>query len=327
MRADRLISLLMLLQTHGRLTANELAQRLDCSPRTIYRDLDALSASGVPVYTERGSQGGCMLMESYRTNLTGLKEDEVRALFMFAVPGLLADLGADKASETALLKLTAALPAPFQQDAQRIQARLYLDPTAWFHQEEPTPFLPLVQTAVFNDRRLRLLYRRSDGQWVNRLVSPYGLVVKAGIWYLVGAVHGPYPQTFRVSRIQEAELLKGSVKRPSDFQLASYWMASRAKFEEKREQFAVEVRVSPAILPRFVYFFGEGLFDYLAQNNVTDNRGYVTLPLTFDSLETACEQLMGLGTAVEVLSPPSLRQMIRQTAVELAAFYRQGMVS
>lgn len=327
MRADRLISLLMLLQTHGRLTANELADRLACSPRTIYRDLDALSASGVPVYTERGSQGGCMLMESYRTNLTGLKEDEVRALFMFAVPGLLADLGADKASETALLKLTASLPVPFQQDAQRIQARLYLDPTAWFQQQEPTPFLPLVQTAVFNDRRLLLVYRRADGQWVKRSVSPYGLVVKAGIWYLVAAAHGQHPQTYRVSRIQEAELLQGSVKRPLHFHLGNYWAAARAQIEERREQFQVDVLVAPEAIAHFVPFFGEGLFDYLADNNVTDARGYVTLPLSFDSLEHACQQLMGLGTAVEVLTPSILRQKIRQTAVELAAFYRQDVVT
>jgi predicted DNA-binding transcriptional regulator YafY len=323
MRADRLISLLMLLQTHGRLTAEELAERLECSPRTIYRDLDALSASGVPVYAERGPQGGCMLMESYRTNLTGLKEDEVRALFMFTVPGLLADLGADKAGESALLKLTAALPAPFQQDAQRMQARLYLDPAAWFQQEEPTPFLPLVQTAVFTDHRLRMIYRRADGQWIKRLVDPLGLVAKAGVWYLVGTVHYPYPQTFRVSRIQEAELSDSHGRRPPDFQLASYWQQWCAQFESRREQYNVTIRVAPEAISHMLRFFGEGLYTLLEQPDVTDEHGFVTLSLPFDSAQAACQALMGLGTAVEILTPLELREQMRATAVQLAALYSQ----
>jgi predicted DNA-binding transcriptional regulator YafY len=321
MRADRLISLLMLLQTHGRLTAEELAARLECSARTIYRDLDALSASGVPVYAERGPQGGCMLMDSYRTNLTGLKEDEVRALFMFTVPGLLADLGADKAGETALLKLTAALPAPFQQDAQRVQERLYLDPAAWFQQEEPTPFLSLVQTAVFTDRRLRLRYRRADGQWVKRLVDPLGLVAKAGIWYLVGTVNYPHPQTFRVSRIQEAELTEGHGRRPPHFQLADYWQQWCAQFEATQEQYSVTIRVAPEAVAHLLRFYGESLYALLAQPEVTDAQGFVTLPLSFGSAQAACEALMGLGTAVEILAPAELRERVRQLALALAAFY------
>ena len=166
MRADRLISLLMLLQTNGRMTAEDLSERLEVSTRTIYRDLDALSASGVPVYAERGPQGGCMLMESYRTNLTGLNENEVRALFMFTVPGLLAELGAEKDSEQAMLKLTASLPAPFQKDAKMVQERLLLDPAGWFQGEEPVPYLSLLQEAVWNNQRVRVDYRRGDGQWV-----------------------------------------------------------------------------------------------------------------------------------------------------------------
>src|SRR5690606_3266212 len=169
MRADRLISLLMLLQTRGQMTANELAERLEVSTRTIYRDLDALSTAGGPGYAERGPQGGCRLLESYRTNLTGMKEKEVRALFMLTVPGLLADLGVDQDVEAALLKLTAAIPAPFQRDAERVRQRIHLDPAGWFQMAEPLPYLSLLQQAVWEDRRVRVDYRRADGGRVQRV--------------------------------------------------------------------------------------------------------------------------------------------------------------
>jgi predicted DNA-binding transcriptional regulator YafY len=184
MRADRLLSMLMLLQTHGQMTAEDLAGRLEVSPRTIYRDLEALSGAGVPVYSERGAHGGIALLENYRTNLTGLNRDEVRALFMFTVPGLLADLPAGKSQESARLKLAAALPAPFQKDVSWVRQRIHLDPGGWFHPAEATPFLAVAQEAVWHNRRLKNSYRRSDGIWVKRLLEPYGLVAKAGcgIW-------------------------------------------------------------------------------------------------------------------------------------------------
>lgn len=323
MRADRLISLLMLLQTHGRMTADDLSQRLEVSTRTIYRDLDALSAAGVPVYAERGPQGGCMLMESYRTNLTGLKEKEVQALFMMTVPGLLEDLGANKDSESAFLKLTAALPDPFQQDARLIQERLYLDAAAWFQPEEPVPLLGIVQTAVFQNKRLRLIYRRSDGQWVKRLVEPYGLVAKAGVWYLVGSVYAGQLQVFRVSRMQEATLSESSFHRPDDFDLAHYWKTWSARFEAGRERYVVQVRVAPDAVALLVRFLGEALYKMLEQPHSTDGQGYIVLPLTFDSPAAACEQLLGMGTHLEVLEPLELREKLRQTAVAVAAFYSQ----
>ena len=321
MRADRLISLLMLLQTNGRMTADDLAKRLEVSPRTIYRDLDALSGAGVPVYAERGPNGGCMLMESYRTNLTGLNEHEVQALFMFTVPGLLADLGADKASEAAMLKLMASLPAPFQQDATFVQERLHLDPAAWFQMEEDVPFLPLVQTAVWQNKRLRLNYRRGDGQWVKRLIDPYGLVAKASIWYVVGGMHGGRIQVYRISRIMEAELTGSFFERPTDFELANYWQTWRDRFEAQQNRLAVQLRVAPNSGPLLALVFGEGIVQTL-QAATTDTTGHATISITFDSLETACRQLLGLGTAVEVLSPQTLRQKMRATAQAAVTQYQ-----
>lgn len=322
MRADRLISLLMLLQTNGRMTAEELAARLEVSPRTIYRDLDALSSSGVPVYAERGPNGGCMLMESYRTNLTGLNEKEVQALFMFTVPGLLADLGADKASEAAMLKLMASLPAPFQKDAAFVQQRLHLDPAAWFAPEEDVPFLGLLQTAVWENKRVRMQYRRGDGQWVKRLIDPYGLVAKASVWYFVGNVYGNRIQAYRVSRIMEAELTGSTFDRPAEFDLARYWQDWRDDFEARQERHTVTLRVPPGSGPLLALVFGEGIVaQLLAAPEEKYAAGHVRLSLTFDSLETACRQLLGLGTAVEVIDPPSLREMMHQQARILLDLY------
>jgi predicted DNA-binding transcriptional regulator YafY len=305
------------------MTADELAERLEVSTRTIYRDLDALSISGVPVYAERGPNGGCMLMESYRTNLTGLNEKEVQALFMFTVPGLLADLGADKASEAAMLKLMASLPAPFQQDATFVQKRLHLDPAAWFQTEEDVPFLSLVQTAVWENKRLRMNYRRGDGQWVKRMLDPYGLVAKASIWYVVGAMYNSMIQVYRVSRIMDAELTGSTFERPNDFNLASYWQTWRDQFETRQNSLAVTLRVSPNSGPLLALVFGEGVVAKLI-NAPEDEAaaGFVTISLTFDSIETACRQLIGLGTAVEVLAPHTVRQMLQKEAIQLLQRYQ-----
>lgn len=327
MRADRLISILMLLQTKGQMTAQELAQRLEVSTRTIYRDLDALSGAGVPVYAERGPNGGCMLMESYRTNLTGLKEQEVRALFMFTVPGLMADLGVDKASEAAMLKLTAALPAPFQQDVERVRERIYLDPAAWFQPAEPTPYLSMIQQALWQQRRVRIDYRRGDGQWVKRLVEPYGLVAKTSLWYMVCGISRFAPTesltVYRISRIQQAELTEYQFERPSHFDLATYWHDWCQHFEQSHHTYPVTLRVTPVGIPTLVRIFGDSLYTLMNQAAPADDDGRLTLSLTFDSLETACEQLLGLGTDIEVITPQSLREHMRQTAVQIAACYSE----
>lgn len=313
----------MLLQTNGRMTADDLAERLEVSPRTIYRDLDALSSAGVPVYAERGPNGGCMLMESYRTNLTGLNEKEVQALFMFTVPGLLADLGADKASEAAMLKLMASLPAPFQQDAVFVQERLHLDPAAWFQSEEEVPFLSLVQTAVWQNKRLRMNYRRGDGQWVKRLIDPYGLVAKASVWYMVGGMRNATIQVYRVSRIMDAELTGSQFERPQDFDLATYWQTWRDQFEARQDRFTVTLRVPPKSGPLLALVFGESIVNsLLAASPSEDAAGYATISLTFDSIETACRQLLGLGTAVEVITPPELRQHLFEQAQQAVKQYQ-----
>src|SRR6266568_6387379 len=186
MRADRLLSILMLLQTKGRMTAHDLASQLEVSERTIYRDLDALSTAGIPVYTERGPGGGCSLVDGYQTRLTGLTEAEIRALFLFNMAAPLAELGLGKALDDALLKLEAALPADSRAKAEKVRQGFHLDTTWWYHPADTSSCLQTIQDALWQDHRLCLVYRENDGTWNEYRLDPYGLVSKASIWYLIG---------------------------------------------------------------------------------------------------------------------------------------------
>ena len=321
MRADRLIAMLMLLQTKGRMTAQELSEQLEVSTRTVYRDLDALSASGVPVYAERGPNGGCELMERYRTNLTGLTESEVRALFMFTVPNLLADLGANKASEAAMLKLTASLPTPFQKDANEVRAKLHLDAAGWFQPKDPVPFLSMLQDAVWQEQRVRLEYRRGDGRWVKRLIDPFGLVAKASIWYVVGAIYGGMPTVYRVSRIQSAEVTGSVFERPKNFDLAKFWQEWCDQFEQKQAAFPVTLRVQPEGVTALTHQLGEGVMQLVLGAESMAQDGSVVIELQFAAVADACQKLVGLGTAVQILSPDSLRQHVVRHAKALLEMY------
>lgn len=218
MRADRLLSLLLLLQARGRMTAQELAEQLEVSERTIYRDLSALSSAGIPVYTESGPGGGCELVDGYQTRLTGLTTTEIRALFLLSLSDPLTDLGLDRALQDALLKLSAALPTTSRSDAVQVRQRIYMDTTPSDHSRHALPYLGLIQDAVWQDRTLQLTYGRS----IRQNFDPYGLVSKANIWYLVGAAAEEI-QVVRVSRIQAARLTEQRFVRPAAFDLATYW--------------------------------------------------------------------------------------------------------
>jgi predicted DNA-binding transcriptional regulator YafY len=311
--------MLMLLQTRGRMTAEELAERLEVSTRTVYRDLDALSFAGVPVYSERGPSGGISLLEDYRTNLTGLTRDEVRALFMFTVPGLLADLQVNKTQQAANLKLVAALPAPFQKDVDWVRQRIHLDPAAWFQPSEATPHLAAIQAAVWHNRRLRIVYRRGDGSWVKRLIDPYGLVAKASVWYVVaGMMRGVF--VYRVSRIQEVMPTDSHFERPDNFDLPVYWTDWCANFEASHDQYEVTLRVPPKGIPVLAQVFGEGIHTLIEQTT-PDDSGCCQLPLTFESPEAACRQLLGLGAEIEIVAPEELRETMLATAKQVTKLY------
>jgi predicted DNA-binding transcriptional regulator YafY len=330
MRADRLLSILMLLQARGRMTAGALAGELEVSERTIYRDLDALSAAGVPVYAERGPGGGCALLDSYRTTLTGLTQEEVRALFMLSIPAPLAELGVDHELKMALLKLSAALPATRRGDEERARQRIHLDSSGWFESREPVPHLQTLQRAVWEDRKLHLTYRLRFEARAEWLVAPYGLVAKANVWHLVCAREG-HLRVYRASQVLEAAIAEESFERPADFDLAAFWRAWCAEVEKKRSYYPVVVRVAPELVPWLPSYFEQPVREEIARSarvlaqgvadDSSDTEGWLRVTLPFESLHEARERLLGFGGAVDIVAPVALRESVVDFARQVVARY------
>jgi predicted DNA-binding transcriptional regulator YafY len=322
MRADRLLSLLMILQTRGKKTAQQLATELEVSERTIYRDIDALSTSGVPVYGDRGPDGGYALLDSYRTHLTGLTQDQVRALFMLSIPAPLNDLGISQELKGALLKLSAALPEAQRADREKAQKRIHLDSTRWSGSDEPGPHLHTIHQAVWQDRKLRIRRRLYWGHWseIEQVVEPYGLVAKADRWYLVCAREGRI-DVRRVSHLLDAQMTEEPFERPPDFDLATFWRGSCAEFERSRPTYPVIARIAPHFVNALPWYFGNQIRHIAAQAGPPDEAGWVTLELPFESLEAARQQILGFGGAVEVLEPKPLRLSIVDYANQILKQY------
>jgi predicted DNA-binding transcriptional regulator YafY len=321
MRADRLLSILLLLQANRRITAHKLAAKLEVSERTIYRDLEALSVAGVPVYAERGPGGGCALLGEYRTSLTGLNEADVRTLLLSGVPRPLADLGLDKALEAALLKLVVALPSARRPDVERARQRLHLDAAAWNNPgTEEVPHLRILQEAVWRERKVQLTYRRNDQTTVERLVCPLGLVAKTSIWYVVGMVEGEI-RAYRVSRVQAVTLTDETFERPAGFDLAAYWADWCRQFRASLPQYRVTLRIAPEGIPILPQVFGESSRALVAQAEPPDAEGWITIRPTFETIEAACTMVLGFGTLVEVLEPQELRERVIHQAASVVAFY------
>jgi len=319
MRADRLISIIILLQTRGRLTAQELAAELEVSERTIYRDMDALSTAGVPVYCERGPGGGCSLLDSYRTNLTGLTQNEVRALFMLSVPTPLEQLGVDRDLKAALLKLSAAIPDNFRPEGTRAQQRIHLDSSAWFQPDQLTPHLGTIQRALWDDRCLDLTYRLAFGAQVNHLVKPYGLVAKSNHWYLVFSRQESL-FVLLVSDILDAQLSECSFTLPAEFNLVEFWAVWSSHYENYRPLYPVQVRISPQLL-EMLHFFNDPLLPVDQYEPEMDDRGWHLLTFQFDTFENARKSLLNFGGAVEILAPHALRESVLDFAQETRSVY------
>jgi predicted DNA-binding transcriptional regulator YafY len=319
-RAERLVSIVLLLQTRGRMTALDLAQRLDVSERTIYRDMGALSLAGVPVFAERGPGGGCGLVEGYRTNLTGMNEAEVRTLLLASAPSPLADLGLGGALEAALLKLLAALPASQRATAERMRERVYLDAASWGHSGEVEPYLSALHTAVWNERRVRLTYRKSNGDRVERVVDPLGLVAKASVWYLVAA-EAERTRVYKVSRVLDLVELDEPCARPEGFDLAQYWTESSNRFKATWGSYAATFRASPDLVAALPQMYGDSAYALLERAGPPDDAGWVTLTMLFDTLESALGHMLSFGASAEVLDPLELRARVIALARDVTAFY------
>jgi predicted DNA-binding transcriptional regulator YafY len=323
MRADRLLSIMLLLQSRDRLTAQALAHELEVSERTIYRDMIALSTAGVPVYGSSGPEGGFSLVESYRTSLTGLTEGEVRALFMLSIPAPLGDLGLTQELKAVMRKLAAALPTSSRGAEARVRQRIFLDSTWWHQEEENIPHLQTLYQALWGDRQISLKYRPHPLAEVELVVDPYGLVAKAGAWYLVShrnlQIH-----VHRVAGLSEVTMLETQFNRPQDFDLQAFWESWRLDRENRHTDFAVTVRVAKVFIPWLPMFFGSRIHTRLAQAGPPDEQGRLTLELFFESLEAARERLLSCGGGLEVLAPRALRASLQDYAVQIIDQYRNS---
>ena len=308
MRASRLVNLLLLLQNRGQMTAAQLARELEISERTVFRDVEALSASGIPIYAERGPHGGIRLVEGYRTRLTGLTQDEAGALFLSGLPGPAAELGLGTVMIAARLKVLAALPTELRARANRLVERFYLDAAAWFRADQPVPHLATLAEAVWESRVVRIAYDRGD-EVTARMVEPLGLVLKAGIWYVVARRDGEI-RTYRASRVRSLELHDDRFERPPDFDLAAYWLESSAAWERDVPRLEVEVRVDPAYLDALAEQIGAETFDAAEQLDAADPDGWTRLRLRLTYPHDAPGRLLGLGAHLEVLGPPEVRQRV-----------------
>ncbi|MFJ3094376.1 helix-turn-helix transcriptional regulator [Streptomyces hydrogenans] len=321
MRAARLIKMVLLLQNRPSMTAAELAAELEVSERTVTRDALALSEAGVPVYADRGRTGGYRLVGGYRTRLTGLARDEAEALFLSGLPGALRDMGLQDAASAARLKVSAAL-LPSLADAPHAAARrFHLDAPGWYQEPETPELLPAVAEAVWDDRWISARYRRRDGEEVERELAPYGLVLKAGVWYVCAHTGSAY-RTYRVDRFTAVAVGGERFARDPGFALDAFWAERAAEFARSLLRASVELRLTEAGVARLPYVTDRAAArEALAAAGPAED-GRVRAVLRVEGEEVAFSQLLALGAEVEVLAPETLRARFAEAARGLAELYR-----
>lgn len=306
------------------MTAQALANELEVSVRTIYRDVDSLHAAGVPLYGDSGRDGGYQLLDGYRTRLTGLTSEEAESLFLAGLPGPAAELGLGSVVAAASLKLMAALPPELRDRAGRISSRFHLDAPSWYHDVDETPFLAAVADAVWHERVLRVRYHRWKApQDVTRVLQPYGLVLKAGRWYLVARGSGPLA-TYRVSQILSLETLEERFTRPADFDLAAYWKSYLDDFEARRHRGTAVVRLSPDGVERLPDCMPAAVVSAVAATGRQLADGWVQAEIPIESVGHAVADLLRMGPDVEVIGPAEVRERMIDTVRVLAGWYLRG---
>jgi len=325
MRADRLLSMLMILQNRGKTSAQELADELEVSKRTVYRDVIALSTSGVPVYTEKGPGGGIALVDKYRSDLTGLTKEEVRALFMMSVPPALTELGLDQQLRAAMLKLSSALPSSMQSDERSVRQRIYIDPTPWENMPQPRfgTDLKTLQEAIWDSQVMEIRHKswmRPDLEPSVSVINPYGLVAKSGNWYLIGQREDHISVT-RVDLIVGVRQLGEAFKRPDGFDLVSFWKSYCKSEMENRFIYTATVVAQRDKLDWILWVLGDRVQSRILEDKPHGGEDLITIELDFDHFFASLRGILALGIAVEILEPVSLRFAIKDYAEQILMKY------
>ena len=317
---------MLLLQTRGRVTARELAETLEVSVRTIYRDVESLSAAGIPVYGDAGPAGGYQLLGGFRTRLNGLTAGEAEALGLAGVPGAAAELGLGAVLAAAQLKLRSALPAELRGRVAALQQRFYLDAPGWYYDGDTSDYLAEVAGAVWNQRRISIRYRRWKAPTdVTRFLDPHGIVLKAGKWYLVArpSAGGGVDETriYRINQILGLSVFDAGFDRADGFELVKCWESAVTEFRAGLRQGSATIRLSPAGRERIGFMGSEVVQSLAATASGPDDRGWVTASIPIESVGHAQQELLRLGAEVEVVDPPELRDRMAGAARDLAAIY------
>lgn len=309
MRADRLLALMMLLQTRGKMTTSRLAEELDVSRRTILRDIDSLSFAGVPIYAEGGHGGGVALDENYRTTLTGLQDAEIHSLFLADNAALLKEIGLGEASERTLLKLFAALPRPQQPSVDHMRQRIHIDPLWWWYDSQPLPFWDELQRAVYEDRPIQAIYENYSGEKVERVLEPYSLVAKNSLWYVIAKRDGEF-RTYRASRFHAITVLETHFRRDADFDLPTYWQEHVQDFVTTISEYDFTLQIHGSRIS-FARWLTTGRYEIVTPE---DDEGWLTVQFHLESKDLALMLVFGLGEQCEIIEPPELQQAVLQTA-------------
>ncbi len=320
MRADRLLAIVLLLQARRRMSANQLAEELEVSERTIRRDMEALSGAGVPVYPIRGRAGGWALVDGYKTELTGLSPEERRTLFLLLSASPLHGLGVDGAARSLLRKLVVALPGA-GEEAAGLSDLVHVEPAPWRREAESPAHLPSLRDAVLDGRRAVIEYAKPRAEPSRRVVDPYGLVLQAGVWYLVAGTHAGL-RTFRVSRVRDVELTEERALRPKGFSLAQEWSRSREELRSRwTRSCTVRLVASPGAVGAVIGMFGErGALVGVERGD----DGSATCLLGFPSPDVAAFELAGFGDRVKVLGPPEVRDLLASLGAQLISANSEG---
>jgi len=319
MKAGRLVALLLTLQTERGATAARLAESLEVSVRTIYRDVAALQSAGVPLWTEPGPTGGIRLLDGWRTRLDGLTADEAAGLFAGTAPAVLDGLGLGTVAVAAQAKVLATLPPELRTRAARLRERFHLDAPTWFAGPDDVPHLHTVADAVWAQHRLDIGYRRGE-ETVHRLLDPLGLVLKAGVWYAAMRTAKGHVLTYRVSRITDVTPTGELFDRPEGFTLATWWSASQAEFDAAMQPLPVRVRLSPHGVRKLPDAVGTVTAKRALDDcGPPDGDGWVEAVVDLESVRVAVGQLTALGAEVEVLAPDEVRAGLAAVGAAMAA--------